>query len=75
MKINHSTEFLKRLNRDLLCKLLYLQIIVVVDLLDPADLAEGGAHRLRPLAVPALQDLHPLHVGADLHQVPHRKLK
>ena len=72
---NQSTEFLKRINQNCTLQTAYLQIIVVVDLLDPADLAEGGAHRLRPLAVPALQDLHPLHVGADLHQVTNRKLK
>ena len=67
--------FRKRKDQECTLQIVYLEIIVVVDLLDPADLAEGGAHRLRPLAVPALQDLHPFHVRADLHQVTHRKLK
>ena len=53
---------------------LHLQVVVVVDLLHPPDLAQGRGHGLRPLAVTALQDLHPVHVGADLHEVPHTEL-
>ena len=46
----------------------------MVNLEDAPNLAQRRAHRLRPLAVAALQDLHPLDVAADLDEVAHRVL-
>ena len=51
-----------------------MTVPVMVYLLDPADFSQGWRHGLGPFSVTSLQNLHPLHVGADLDQVADGKV-